>query len=94
VSILNKETYFIEKYISKISQPLRTSIKSANTNGFLVGLTTSIIYYAVAAVYSLGAYLVQNNLYGMSLQNIMLVFGCILMGAQSVGKLFFQIKHK
>ena len=52
----------------------------------MLGLTSSIIYYAIAATYTLGAYLVQNNLYGMNLEKIMLVFGCILMGAQSVGQ--------
>jgi hypothetical protein len=44
------------------------------------------MYYAIAAAYSLGAYLVQHNLFGMSLENIMLVFGCIMFGAQSLGK--------
>ena len=41
--------------------------------------------YALAAAYSLGAYLIQNNLFGMDLEKVMLVFGCIMMGAQSVG---------
>jgi ABC-type multidrug transport system fused ATPase/permease subunit len=52
----------------------------------MVGFATSVIYYAIAASYTLGAYLVQNNLYGMNLERIMLVFGCIMFGAQSVGQ--------
>jgi ABC-type multidrug transport system fused ATPase/permease subunit len=44
------------------------------------------MFYAIAASYTLGAYLVQNNLYGMNLERIMLVFGCIMFGAQSVGQ--------
>ena len=56
-------------------------------NGLSLGITTSIMYYAIAAAYTLGAYLIQNNLFGMSLEKIMLVFGCIMFGAQSVGKL-------
>lgn len=45
------------------------------------------MYYAMAAAYTLGAYLIQNNLFGMNLERVMLVFGCIMFGAQSVGKL-------
>lgn len=51
----------------------------------MLGFTTSIIYYAIAAAYTFGAFLVQNNLFGMDLEKIMLVFGCIMFGAQSVG---------
>ncbi len=55
-------------------------------SGILVGFATSVIYYAIAASYTLGAYLIQNNLYGMDLERIMLVFGCIMFGAQAVGQ--------
>ena len=61
-------------------------MKSAHLNGFVLGFSSSILFYAIAASYNLGAYLVQNKLYGTSLENIMLVFNCVLLGAQSVGK--------
>lgn len=64
----------------------RGSMKSANINGIMLGFTTSIMFYAIAAAYTLGAYLIQNKLFGMNLENIMLVFGCIMFGAQSAGK--------
>jgi hypothetical protein len=63
----------------------RAALKSSHINGFALGLTQSIMNYALAAAYSLGAYLIQNNLFGMDLEKVMLVFGCIMMGAQSVG---------
>jgi ABC-type multidrug transport system fused ATPase/permease subunit len=61
-------------------------MRSAHINGVMLGISTSIMYYAIAAAYSLGAYLVQHQLFGMDLQKIMLVFGCIMFGAQSVGQ--------
>jgi hypothetical protein len=51
----------------------------------MLGFTTSILFYAIGAAYTLGAYLVQNKLFDMDLERIMLVFGCIMFGAQSVG---------
>jgi len=56
----------------------------------MLGVSTSIIYYALAAAYSLGAHLVEEKLFGMNLERIMLVIGCIVFGAQSVGKLLNQ----
>lgn len=52
----------------------------------MFGFTNSIVFYATAAAFSLGGYLVVNNLYGMTFQNVMLVFSCIIFGAQSVGQ--------
>ncbi len=86
VATLNKETYFVEKYNQKIDLPHKEGIRTAHINGFILGLTTSVLFYAIAAAYSLGAYMVANNLFGMSLENIMLVFNCVLFGAQSVGQ--------
>jgi len=36
--------------------------------------------------FSLGGYLVVNNIFGMTFENVMLVFNCIIFGAQSVGQ--------
>lgn len=44
------------------------------------------MFYAIAAAFSLGAYLVQKNLFNQDLESIMLVFNCVLFGAQSVGQ--------
>ena len=55
-------------------------------NGFVLGFTSAVMFYAIAAAFSLGAYLVQNNLFNQNLESIMLVFNCVLFGAQSVGQ--------
>jgi hypothetical protein len=44
------------------------------------------MFYAIASAYTLGAYLIDKQLYGMNLEKIMLVFNCVLFGAQSVGQ--------
>ena len=61
-------------------------MRSAHFYGFMLGVSTSIIYYAIAAAYSLGAHLIEERLFGMNLERIMLVIGCIVFGAQSIGK--------
>jgi hypothetical protein len=65
----------------------RTGLKAAHIYGFGLGFTGSIIYFAVAAAYSLGAYLIVKNLFGVDFEGIMLVFGTLIIGAQSVGNL-------
>ena len=52
----------------------------------MLGFTSSIMFYATAAAFSLGGYLVVNNLFGMTFQNVMLVFSCVIFGAQSIGQ--------
>ncbi len=44
------------------------------------------MFFAIAAAFSLGAYLVQKNLFNQDLESIMLVFNCVLFGAQAVGQ--------
>ena len=61
-------------------------MRSANWYVFMFGFTTSIKFYVTAAAFTLGGYLVSNNLFGMTFQNVMLVFSCIIFGAQSVGQ--------
>lgn len=61
-------------------------MKSAHIFGIMLGFTTSITFYAMAASFSLGGYLVENKIFGMTFENVMLVFNCIIFGAQSVGQ--------
>ncbi|CAF0950412.1 unnamed protein product [Brachionus calyciflorus] len=86
VSIFNKELHFWKLYEKKIDIPFRASIRSTNISAFMLGFTSSITFYAMAAAFALGAHLVQNELFGMTFENIMLVFSCIIFGAQSVGQ--------
>jgi ATP-binding cassette subfamily B (MDR/TAP) protein 1 len=52
----------------------------------MLGFTNSIMFYAMAAAFVLGGYLVTNKMFGLTFQDIMLVFGAIIFGAQSVGQ--------
>jgi len=60
----------------------RASLRSAHITGIMLGFTSSISYYTMAASFSLGGYLITNNLFGMTFENMMLVFSCLLFGAQ------------
>lgn len=44
------------------------------------------MFFAIAAAFSLGAYLIEKNLFNQDIEKIMIVFNCVLFGAQSVGK--------
>lgn len=61
----------------------RAALRSANLYGFMLGFSQSIVIYAIAAAYGLGAYLIEKQLYGMTLENVMLVFGCIVFGRKT-----------
>ena len=56
----------------------------------MFGFTSSVTFYAVAAAFNLGAYLIQNNLLGIKFEDVMLVFSVLLFGAQAVGQ---QLRH-
>nr|QNH67928.1 ATP-binding cassette transporter subfamily B member 1 X2 [Brachionus plicatilis] len=86
VAILNKEYYFWNLYSKKLDVPYKAAIRSSNISAFMLGFTSSITFYAMAAAFALGSYLVENNLFGMTFENIMLVYSCIIFGAQSVGQ--------
>lgn len=86
VAILNKQPYFAKKYCDLLDIPHTRSMKSAHLNGFILGFTNAVMFYAMAAAFSLGAYLVQKNLFEQDIERIMLVFNCVLFGAQSVGQ--------
>lgn len=52
----------------------------------MLGFTNSIMFYAIAAAFVLGGYLVENNKFDLNFEKIMLVFSCVIFGAQSVGQ--------
>lgn len=86
VVILNKEKYYSEKYWALLDKPVKNTRRSAHINGFILGITTSIMFFAIGAAFSLGAYLIEKNLFNQDIEKIMIVFNCVLFGAQSVGK--------
>ena len=86
VTSLSKQKHFTDAYSKKIDVPKNAAMRSAHFNGVLMGFSQSVMYYAIASAYTLGAYLIKNNLFGMDLERIMIVFGCIMFGGQSVGQ--------
>nr|UOU03320.1 ATP-binding cassette subfamily B1-2 [Brachionus rubens] len=86
VAILNKEKYFANLYSNKIDIPYKAALKSANIYGFMLGLSTSIIFFATATAFVVGGYLVEKKKFGLDFEKIMLVFSCVIFGAQSVGQ--------
>lgn len=54
----------------------------------MLGLTNSIILFALAPAFSLGGYLIEKNKFGTRFEDMMIIFSCITFCAQSVGKLW------
>ncbi|CAF2524258.1 unnamed protein product, partial [Rotaria sp. Silwood2] len=81
---LTKEDYFYEQYCSFLEIPYRSSIKRAHLFGIFFALTNSIMFFSLAALFKLGAYLVEAN--KISFEALLLCFNCIVFGAQSVGQ--------
>ncbi|CAF1472610.1 unnamed protein product, partial [Rotaria sordida] len=80
---LTKEDYFYKKYCSFLEIPYRSSIKRAYVFGLSFALANSVLYFMLAALFRLGAYLLIKNT--VSFKDILSCLGCILFGAQSVG---------
>lgn len=61
-------------------------MKSAHAIGFGLGFSTSILFYAMAAVYNVGAHLVENKIFGTQIEDIFIVMNVILIGASQIGQ--------
>ncbi|CAF4895872.1 unnamed protein product [Rotaria sp. Silwood1] len=81
---LTKEDHFYEKYCSFLEIPYQSSIKRACVCGLFFALANSVIYFMLAALFRLGGYLLSINT--ASLEDLLLCLGCILFGAQSIGR--------
>ncbi|CAF4522679.1 unnamed protein product, partial [Rotaria sp. Silwood2] len=82
VAQLTKEKHFGDEYCKLLEFPY--SLKRAHVFGFLFSLTDSIMFFAQAALFSFGAWRVEQG--AMTFENIMLVLNCILFGAMAVGQ--------
>ena len=60
-------------------------MKSAHVNGLVLGFTASVSFYAMAAVYNLGAYLIEEKKFDTTFVDLMVVFNVIVLGAQNAG---------
>ncbi|CAF0812692.1 unnamed protein product [Didymodactylos carnosus] len=70
VAQLTKEEHFGNEYAHLVEIPYRSSLKRAYIFAFFFALTNSITYFALAALFSLGAYLVDQN--KMSFEDVLL----------------------
>ena len=74
VALLNKEAYFVKAYSKKIDIPYKQAVRSANIFGIMLGFTNSIMFFAMATAFIVGATIVEKGLFGLTFPNIMLVF--------------------
>ncbi|CAF1024330.1 unnamed protein product [Adineta ricciae] len=81
---LTKEKYFYEQYQQCLDTSYRSSIKRAHIFGLFYALSTSTFFFTLAALFALGAFLVEKD--QITLEDVLLVFNCIVFGAQSIGQ--------
>ncbi|ELU01162.1 hypothetical protein CAPTEDRAFT_219712 [Capitella teleta] len=62
----------------------RTSMKSAHLSGFTFSFTMSFIFFAYAAIFTLGAYLIKRE--ELDFADMFKVFGSIVFGAMAIGQ--------
>ena len=60
-------------------------MRSLNFDPLSFGLTNSVMFYANAAAFLLGANLIDNKMYNVTARDVMLVLNCMVFGAQLVG---------
>lgn len=52
----------------------------------MFGFTSSIMFYAIAAGYNLGAHLIEEDKFGTTFEDVLIVFNVLIFGAQQVGQ--------
>ncbi|CAF1372879.1 unnamed protein product [Rotaria sordida] len=72
-----------KKLFEDVGKVQKSSIKRAYVFGLSFALANSVLYFMLAALFRLGAYLLIKNT--VSFKDILSCLGCILFGAQSVG---------
>ncbi|CAF1560942.1 unnamed protein product [Rotaria magnacalcarata] len=77
------ETQFINDYCQLLDIPYRSSIRRVYIFGLIYSFTTSTTFFSMAAVFTYGGMLVEQNV--MSFKNVMIVVNSMIFGAQSVG---------
>ncbi|CAF4064719.1 unnamed protein product [Rotaria sp. Silwood2] len=77
------ETQLINDYCHLLDIPYRSSIRRVYIFGLIYSFTASTTFFSMAAVFSYGGMLVEQNV--MSFKNVMIVVNSMIFGAQSVG---------
>nr|XP_022306676.1 multidrug resistance protein 1B-like isoform X2 [Crassostrea virginica] len=80
---LTREKTFVDEYSHQVDGIYRSGMKRAVLNGFVFALSQSFMYFAYAASFAYGAYLVTQ---GLNFQDVFRVFGAIIFGGMHVGR--------
>lgn len=61
VASLSKEELFFKLYMEKVEPPYKEALTRANLVGLTYAFSQAIIYFAYAAAFVLGAYLIKEK---------------------------------
>nr|XP_033786800.1 ATP-binding cassette sub-family B member 5 isoform X2 [Geotrypetes seraphini] len=81
---LTRERAFEEMYNEQLQEPFKNAQRKAQIYGFCFAFSQSFVYFAYAAGYSFGAYLMSIG--RMNAENIFLVFSLLAYGAMAAGQ--------
>ncbi|XP_063777832.1 ATP-binding cassette sub-family B member 5-like isoform X2 [Pseudophryne corroboree] len=81
---LTRETTFEKHYTDSLQKPYRNSQRKAQIYGICFAFSQSFIFFAYAASFRFGAYLIQVG--RMNVEEVMLVFVILTYGAVAVGQ--------
>ncbi|XP_048754275.2 phosphatidylcholine translocator ABCB4-like isoform X2 [Ostrea edulis] len=80
---LTREKTFVDEYSGHVDSIYRSGIKRAALYGLVFAVSQCFIYFAYAASFTFGAYLVIG---GLEFQDVFRVFGAIIFGGMHVGR--------
>nr|XP_034309268.1 phosphatidylcholine translocator ABCB4 isoform X2 [Crassostrea gigas] len=80
---LTREKTFVDEYSNHVDSIYRSGIKRAALYGVVFAVSQCFMYFAYAASFTYGAYLVTQ---GLGFQDVFRVFGAIIFGGMHVGR--------
>ncbi|XP_033762430.1 ATP-dependent translocase ABCB1-like isoform X2 [Pecten maximus] len=84
VASLSKEPKFLKLYIADLEVPYKAALRKAHLVGLAFSLSQAVLFFAYAAAFYFGAYLIKEN--EMNFVDVFKVFSAIVFGAMAVGQ--------